>query len=83
MWTRKKEHDRAIGRKEARASLWGEEAFQEEFPVVLMVLLSRLDLYCSCLGISQGLPDPAQGCCNSLWRREIKSKDKSNGKFPS
>lgn len=34
----------------------GEEA-PAEFQVALMALLSHLDLYCSCLGISQGLPD--------------------------
>lgn len=58
----------------------GEEA-PAEFQVALMALLSHLDLYCSCLGIAQGLPDTVQGCCNSLWSREIKSKDKSDGKL--
>ena len=42
---------------------WGSESepvgegAPAEFQVVLMALLSHLDLYCSCLGISQGLPD--------------------------
>lgn len=40
---------------------------------MLMALLSHLDLYCSRLEISQGLPDTAQGCRNSLWCWQIKS----------
>lgn len=54
-----------------------------QFQVMLMALISHLDLYCRYLRVSQGLPNTAQGCCNSLWSLEIKSKDKSNGKFVS
>lgn len=39
-----------------------------------MALLSHLDLYCFCLGISQGLPHTVQGCWKSLWSWKIKSK---------
>lgn len=50
----------------------GEEA-PSEFQGVLAALLSHLDLYCTCLGIPQGLADTAQGRNPPLsW--EIKSK---------
>lgn len=50
----------------------GEEA-PSEFQAVLAALLSHLDLYCTCLGIPQGLADTAQGRNPPLsW--EIKSK---------
>lgn len=61
---------------EVRASL------REKAPAEFQVPLSHLDLYCSCPGISQGLPDTAQGCCNSLWSPEIKSKRHIQWKIP-
>lgn len=70
---------KVIGSGEVRATLWDKKHLQNF--IVLMALLSHIDLYYSCLGISQGLPDTAQGFCNSLWSYKIKSKDKSNGKF--
>lgn len=73
---------RQTNRKWESSKPLGMEALAQ-FQVMLMPLLSHLDLYCCSLEVPQGLPNTAQGCCNSLWSLEIKSKDKSNGKFVS
>lgn len=58
---RKTDRGRAIERGGSESKPVREEA-PSEFQVVLMALFSHLDLYCSFLGISQGLPDTTQGC---------------------
>lgn len=63
---REKERQRQSDTKRRSETKPAGEDAPSEFQVVLVALLSHLDLYCSCLGISQGLPDTAQGYCNSL-----------------
>ena len=75
-----RERDRAIESGEARASLW-EKEHRQNFKLCLWHCshtLTSTALAWEYLKACQTLL-----CCNSLWSWEIKSKDKSNGKFLS